>query len=111
MSQKDRDRLKVLHEVERGHLRQPQAGAQLKLSARWVRTLVARLRQEGDGGILHRLRGRASQGKIPEAVREKAVKLVQREYRDLGPTLAALLKPESSSGEGSTNFVSASVRI
>ena len=88
MSQKDRDRLKVLHEVERGHLRQPQAGAQLKLSARWVRTLVARLRQEGDGGILHRLRGRASKRKIPEAVREKAVKLVQREYRDFGPTLA-----------------------
>jgi DNA-binding Lrp family transcriptional regulator len=88
MSQKDRDRLKVLHEVERGHLTQPQAGAQLKLSARWVRTLVARLRQEGDGGILHRLRGRASQRKIPEAVREKAVRLVQREYRDFGPTLA-----------------------
>ncbi len=88
MSQKDRDRLKVLHEVERGHLTQPQAGAQLKLSARWVRTLVARLRQAGDGGILHRLRGRASPRKIPEAVREKAVKLVQREYRDFGPTLA-----------------------
>ena len=53
-----------------------------------MRTLVARLRQEGDGGSLHRLRGRASQRKIPEAVREKAVKLVQREYRDFGPTLA-----------------------
>ena len=88
MSQKDRDRLKVLHEVERGHLTQPQGGTQLKLSGRWVRTLVARLRQEGDGGILHRLRGRASPRKIPEAVREKAVKLVQREYRDFGPTLA-----------------------
>jgi len=34
MSQKDRDRLKVLHEVERGHLTQPQAGAQLKLIPR-----------------------------------------------------------------------------
>ncbi len=88
MSPKDRDRLKVLHEVERGHLTQPQAGAQLKLSGRWVRTLVARLRQEGDGGILPWLRGRASPRKMPEAVREKAVKLVQREYRDFGPTLA-----------------------
>ena len=38
---------------------------------------------------MHRRRGRASQRKIPEAVREKAVKLVQREYRDFGPTLAA----------------------
>ena len=89
MSQKDRDRLKVLHEAARGHLTQAQAGAQLKLSERWVRKLVARLRKEGDGGILHRLRGWASKRKIPEAVRRKAVKLVQREYRDFGPTLAA----------------------
>ena len=88
MRQKDRDRLKVLHEAARGHLTQKQAGARLKLSARWVRKLVARLRKEGDGGILHRLRGRASKRKIPEAVREKAVKMVQREYRDFGPTLA-----------------------
>jgi DNA-binding Lrp family transcriptional regulator len=89
LSPRDRDRLKVLHEAGRGHLTQAQAGAQLKLSGRWVRKLVARLRKEGDGGILHRLRGRASKRKIPEAVRRKAVKLVEREYRDFGPTLAA----------------------
>jgi transposase len=89
MSQKDRDRLKVLHEAEKGHLTQKQAGAQLKLSGRWVRKLLARLRQEGDGGILHRLRGRASKRRLPEAVRQKVVKLVKREYADFGPTLAA----------------------
>ncbi len=89
MSQKDRDRLKVLHEVDRGHLTQKQAGEQLKLSDRWVRKLVARLRKEGDGGILHRLRGRASKRKIPETVRQRAVKLVKREYADFGPTLAS----------------------
>jgi hypothetical protein len=50
---------------------------------------VARLRKEGDGGILHRLRGRASKRKLPQAVREEAVKLVKREYADFGPTLAA----------------------
>jgi len=89
MSQRDRDRLKVLHEAEKGHLTQRQAGERLKRSARWVRKLVARLRKEGDGGILHRLRGRASKRKIPEAVRQKAVRLVRREYADFGPTLAA----------------------
>lgn len=89
MSQRDRDRLKVLHEAERGHLTQKQAGERLKLSERWVRELVARLREEGDGGILHRLRGRASKRKIPEAVRAKAVGWVKREYGDFGPTLAA----------------------
>jgi hypothetical protein len=89
LSPRDRDRLKVLHEAGGGQLTQAQAGAQLKLSGRWVRKLEARLRQEGDRGILHRLRGRASKRKIPEAVRRKAVQLVAQEYRDFGPTLAA----------------------
>jgi hypothetical protein len=30
MSQKDRDRLKVLHEVKKGHLTQKQAGVHMK---------------------------------------------------------------------------------
>ncbi len=89
MSQKDRDRLKELHEAERGHITQKQAGERLKLSERWVRKLVARLREEGDGGILHRLRGQASKRKIPEGVRAKAVWWVKRDYADFGPTLAA----------------------
>jgi len=89
MTQKDRDRLKVLHEADKGHLTQKQAGVQLKLSERWVRELLARLREEGDGGILHRLRGRASKRRLPEAVRQKVLKLVKREYADFGPTLAA----------------------
>ena len=89
MSGRDRDRLKVLHEAEKGHVTQKQAGGQLRLSERWVRQLVGRLRKEGDGGILHRLRGRTSKRKLSEGVRAKVVRLVKREYSDFGPTLAA----------------------
>ncbi len=89
MNQKERDRLQVLHEARKRHLTQKQAGAQLKLSERWVRKLVARLRKEGDGGVLHRLRGRASKRKLSATVRAKVVRLVKREYADFGPTLAA----------------------
>src|SRR2546428_6380634 len=89
MTQRDRDRLKVLHEAEKGHLTQRQARERLKLSERWVRKLVARLRKEGDGGILHRLRGRASKRKIPEAVRPRAARLVRRADARFGPPPAA----------------------
>ena len=89
MSGKDRDRLKVLHEVRRGHLTQQEAGEQLGVTERWVRELVARMRKEGDGGILHRLRGRASNRKIPEKTRQKAVQWVKAKYRGFGPTLAS----------------------
>ena len=37
MSAKERDRLKVLHEVKQRHIPQKQAAAELGLSVRWVR--------------------------------------------------------------------------
>ena len=48
MGTKERDRLKVLHEVRRRHITQRQAATELGLSARWVRKLLVRLRTQGD---------------------------------------------------------------
>ena len=89
MNGTDRDRLKVLHEVGKGHLTQKQAGEQLGVTERWVRKLVARMGKEGDEGILHRLRGRASNRKIEEKTRQQAVQVVKAKYHDFGPTLAS----------------------
>jgi len=44
-------RMKVLQEVERGHLTQKPAGAQLKLRERWGRKLPACLGKEGGEGF------------------------------------------------------------
>lgn len=89
MSSRDRDRLKVLHEVRKGHLNQRQAAEQLRVTDRWVRKLLVRLRREGDRGMLHRLRGRPSNRKLSEKMRERVVAAVKADYRDFGPTLAA----------------------
>jgi transposase len=88
LSMRDRDRLKVLHEVRQGHLTQREAGEQLGISDRWVRKLLLRVKREGDRGVVHRLRGRASSRRLPEKLRQKALKLVKAQYRDFGPTLA-----------------------
>src|SRR5947199_6364320 len=88
LSTKDRDRLKVLHEVKGGHLTQGAAARQLAISDRWVRKLLVRIKKEGDGGIVHRGRGRRSNRRLPESLRTKTLKLVQAQYRDFGPTLA-----------------------
>ena len=87
LSAKDRDRLKVLHEVRQGHLTQRQAGEQLGISDRWVRKLLLRVKKEGDRGVVHRLRSRASNRRLPEELRQKALQLVEARYRDFGPTL------------------------
>jgi hypothetical protein len=89
LSRKERDRLKVLHEVQRKHLTQREGGQQLGLSERWVRKLLARIHQRGDAGVVHGLRGRPSNRKIGDQEQRRAVKLVEGKYGDFGPTLAA----------------------
>lgn len=89
MGQRERDRLKVLHEVAQGHLLQHQAAGQLGMSERGFRKLLKRFRERGDGGVIHGLRGRASGRRIPAGQARRVVKLVAREYGDFGPTLAS----------------------
>src|SRR6201997_3114400 len=94
MSAKERDRLKVLHEVKQRHITQKQAAGELGLSVGWVRKLLVRLRRRSDGALRHGLRGRASNRKTPEAVKRRAVELYRQKkqaklWHDYGPTLAA----------------------
>ena len=89
LSQRERERLKVLHEMERGHLRQREAAGRLRLSARQVRRLLRRVKREGDGGRIHRLRGRPSHRKIAARQQGRILAQVRRRYADFGPTLAA----------------------
>jgi transposase len=93
MSARERDRLQVLHEVRKRHIPQKQAGVELGLSVRWVRTLLQRLRKEGDRALRHRLRGRPSNRKTAEVVRRRGVELFRQKqqaklWHDYGPTLA-----------------------
>lgn len=89
LSQKERDRLKEIHGVIRGRLKAAEAAAHLGLSRRQVRRLVKRVKRQGDGGVVHGLRGRPSNRKIGTCVRGKAMKLLAGEaYHDFGPTLA-----------------------
>src|SRR5712692_3097716 len=88
LTQRDRDRLKVLHEVRKGHITQRQAAGQLKLTDRWVRELVERMGDKGDKAVIHGLRGAASNRKIAEKIEKRAMEIVGREYADFGPTLA-----------------------
>jgi transposase-like protein len=91
---KERDRLKVLHEVRKRHITQGQAAVELGISVRWVRTLLGRLRVHGDAGLRHRLRGKRSNRKVPEELKRRAVQLYRQKkqarlWHDYGPTLAS----------------------
>jgi transposase-like protein len=90
MSQRERDRLKVLHEVGKGQITQKRAAEQLKLSERQVRRLIGKLGKRGDAAVVHGLRGRASNRRIsPETAQRAIEELSQDPCRDFGPTFAA----------------------
>src|SRR5215510_5546872 len=89
MAAKERDRLKVIVQVKEGKLTQEEAGKLLRISSRQVRRSLRRFEAEGDGGLIHKLRGRPSNHRIKAKVRTRAVALVAKAYRDFGPTLAA----------------------
>lgn len=89
LSEKERDRLKVLHEVEQGHLKQAQGAEQLGMSERGFRKLLKRFREKSDSAVVHGLRGRRSNRRLKEELAQRALEAVERRYRDFGPTLAA----------------------
>ena len=60
MSQRERDRLKMMAPVLEGKRTQAEAARLLKLSVRQVRRLQRRLEKEGDTGIVHNLQVRAT---------------------------------------------------
>jgi len=88
MSVKERVRLDALHRVERGELTVVAATALMEVSLRQARRLWKRYRVHGAGGLVHRLRGRASNRRLDEEVRARIVKRHQERYADFGPTFA-----------------------
>jgi hypothetical protein len=89
MSQEERDRLRVMSQLQSGQVTQIEAGKALKLTSRQVRRIFRRYQREGDAGLVHRLRGRPSNRKIPQAVRKRVLGLIKARYTGFGPTLAS----------------------
>jgi hypothetical protein len=89
LSQRERDRLKVLHEVQQKHLTQRAAAEQLKVTDRQVRRMLLRIGEQGDGALVHGLRGRPSNRKLAARFEQKVLIRAGQRYADFGPTLAA----------------------
>ncbi len=69
---------------------QRQAAEKMGVSDRWVGRLLVRMQTDGDGVVLHGLRGRASNRKIDAQRQARAIGLLkQPEWHDFGPTFAS----------------------
>jgi hypothetical protein len=89
MSYREREQLKVISRIEAGELTVAEAAESIHLTERQMYRLLRRYRQEGDRGLIHRLRGRRSNLAYESEVRTTAVRLYRELYSDYGPTLFA----------------------
>ena len=89
MSQRERDVLKVLHSVQSGKRSQAEAARLLGLGVRQVRRIQRRWEAEGDGAVVHGLRGRHPNHRADPAFRRAVLAAYRVRYADFGPTLAA----------------------
>jgi transposase-like protein len=82
-------RLHVIQKVLERVIKQGEAAEILSLSGRQIRRIVKRIRSEGDRGIVHQSRGRPSNRRTPDKVKNKVIRLYRAQYKDFGPTLAS----------------------
>jgi len=88
MSQKERDRLKVLDRVTNGKLTRRLAAESLGVTERQLYRILRRYRQEGDRGIVHRLRGQSRSNRShSHEIQQKSIRLYREQYSDYHPTL------------------------
>ncbi len=89
MSQRERDRLKVMALMLEGKRTQREAARLLGLTDRQIHRLQHRLHVEGDTAILHKLRGRPSNRRIDPSHRQKVLAAYRDQLLGFGPTFAA----------------------
>ena len=89
MTRKEARRLYVIRKVLDGEVKQVDAAGMLALSTRQLRRIVERIRDEGDKGVIHKLRGEASNRKTAFKIKDKIIRLYRKKYDGFGPTLAA----------------------
>lgn len=89
MSRRETKRLHIIHQALDKRITQEKAAEIVGLSSRQLRRMLKRVREEGDDGISHRSRGKASNRRFPQKVKDKVLKLYRKQYSDFGPTFAS----------------------
>ena len=89
MTYQEADRIKVMNNVLESRLTWDQASRQLHLSSRQIGRLAVRLREQGNHGLIHGLRGRPSNNRKNSKIMQRALTILKDPlYAGFGPVLA-----------------------
>src|SRR5258706_7536831 len=89
MSKRELNRLDVLARLDSDRLTARAAAELMAITPRQTYRLLRRYRDGGASAIASQRRGRPSNNRWPDVVRDHAIALVRERYADFGPTFAA----------------------
>jgi len=89
MTQRNLDRIKILHQAIEKRITQEKAGKLLELCRVQVNRLCRKIIKGGDRTIIHGLRGRPSNHQLPAGLAKKAISKIKEKYSDFRPGFAA----------------------
>jgi hypothetical protein len=89
LSQKELIRLHIVHKILNKELKHKDASKALSLSERQIRRVVSRVTLEGDKGIVHKSRGKLSNRRVSQRLKNKVIECYRAKYSGFGPTFAA----------------------
>jgi transposase len=88
LTQREEDKLDVIHAALAGKITNGQAAAMLDISSRQVKRLKNKVRRQGYLAVIHKLKGQQSNHHIEESVKEQALTVIKQRYSDFKPTFA-----------------------
>lgn len=88
MSTKETQRITVMDNLLAKRIKQRHAAQQLGISIRQVRRLKQRYQKDKIAGLVHQLRGKQGNRRLPQTEKNRIIAIVQKEYVDFGPTFA-----------------------
>lgn len=88
MSQHELNRLEVFQKLLEKRLKQSQAAEILHLSIRQIKRLFATFKNQGAEALTSKRRGKPSNHTLVPELKQQALDLICKYYRDFGPTLA-----------------------
>jgi transposase len=89
MSKKELRRKTILDEIIRGRLKITEASHRLSVCPKTISRSLRRYKDQGYKGLVHKSRGRSSNGAISAVYRKSIIKAYEESYLGFGPTLAS----------------------
>jgi transposase len=88
MSTQEISRLEIMQRLLKKQMSQKEAGQILSVSTRQIKRLLKAYRTQGAAGLVSKQRGRTSNNRLAENIKQKALDLLKTKYQGFGPTLA-----------------------